>query len=369
MKKINVGIFLGYKIALSIDKWRELYKNDEANDTLPYGYDRANNEKINVEYIKLNLIEKRIFFNKYLQYIYLYFIKLPLLLFKYDVIWTHYDDDALYIAKWRQLPILNKGMSKQIGNFVWLIDNAQKYNKHKIKRIAKLLNRIEIIIYHSSSETKKFIDTFKVNLEKLRHVHFGINFEEYSNKKTMLKPRDIEENCKDYVLSIGTDIHRDIELLDKLAYEFQDKQFILCSCNPDYLNRQYKSKNLKVINAILPEMRYLYENCSCVIIPLKYNEHVSGTTTLLEAAAMKKAVIVSQTPGLNDYVIQNKTGILVPIGDLKLFKQSLQTLVNDKEFKNQLGLNAYDYCIKNFTTNIWANKHAKLTMEILNKVI
>jgi glycosyltransferase involved in cell wall biosynthesis len=364
-KKHKVGVFLGYKVSSTIDEWKENYKKDLVNDALPYGYDRANVEKMTVDYIKLNTIERKIFFNKYFQYAYLYFIKLPVLLFKYDIIWTHYDKDALYIAKLKQFPIINKKMAKQIGNFVWLIDNSKEYNKSKLKSITKLLSRIDMVIYLSSSETQKFIEIFKLNISKLKYVRFGINFEAYSDQKAMSMPKGFSENCKDYILSVGTDIHRDIDLLDKLANEFEDKKFILCSCNQDYLSKQYKSKNLKVINANLSEMRYLYKNCSCVIIPLKYNEHVSGSTTILEAAAMKKAVIVSETPGIRDYVIENKTGILVPIGNLDLMKKALQKLEYNKDYKNQLALNAYNYCSTNFTTDIWAKEHAKLTNEIL----
>ena len=120
-------------------------------------------------------------------------------------------------------------------------------------------------------------------------VHFGINFDAYSDNMPMTKPNSLDKNLKNYILSVGTDRHRDIELLDELAYRMkdknfilsvgtdrhrdielldelayrmQDKNFILCSCNPQYLNKNYKSSNLKVVSADLYEMRYLYKNKS-----------------------------------------------------------------------------------------------------------
>jgi Glycosyltransferase len=182
----------------------------------------------------------------------------------------------------------------------------------------------------------------------------------------MIKPKLLRKDLKDYVLSVGTDVHRDIELLDKLAYNMQDKTFILCSCNPKYLNKNYKSDNLKVISANLCEMRYLYKYCSCVIIPLKYNDHVSGCTTLLEAAAMKKPVVISDIPGIRDYVLNNKTGIITPIGDVNSFENAILKLVNDKNYAQILGNNAYKYTNNRFTTENWALEHAKISKDILN---
>lgn len=363
---IKVGVFLGYSIAYNVDNWKKQYKQDKVNDTLPYGYDRAESNDVNVQYIKLNKIEKKIFFNKYLQYAYLYFIKLPILLFKYDIIWTHYDEDGLFIAKLRGIPLLKIFMSKQIANFVWLIDSSKNYSKTKIKNISKLLNRIDKVIYHSPTETEKFLSVFELSSKKIQCVHFGINFNAYSDKKPMIKPSELDDNFKNYILSVGTDVHRDIELLDKLAYKMKDKHFILCSCNPKYLNKKYKSNNLKVINANLCEMRYLYKNCSCVVIPLKYNEHVSGCTTLLEAAAMKKPVVISDIPGIRDYVLDDRTGIIAPIGDVDSFKTAVFKLINDKNYAQMLGNNAYKYTKDEFTTEKWAMEHARISKQILN---
>ena len=146
----------------------------------------------------------------------------------------------------------------------------------------------------------------------------------------------------------------------------KDKYFILCSCNSEYLNRKYKSNNIKVINANLYEMRYLYENCSCVVIPLKYNEHVSGCTTLLEAAAMKKSVIISNIPGISDYVLNNRTGIIVPIGNVDEFRLAVLKLINNKDYAKMLGNNAYNYAKDKFNTYKWSENHIEISKQLLN---
>ena len=364
---INVCVFLGYTVATNIDGWNQKYKEGIINDSMPYGYDNASSEEINVDYIRLNKFEKKILFNRYFQYGYLYLIKLPILLFKYDVVWTHYDKDSLYIAKLRRIPTINKFMAKQVANFVWLIDKSKGYSAKKNKRISKVLSRIDKIIYLASTETQKFIDIFNVNPARLQFVHFGINFDAYSSNEPSTKPKDIDGNEENFILSVGTDMHRDIDLLDDLASLMKDKNFILCSRNEEYLNKRYKSSNLKVVCANLSEMRYLYNNCSCVIIPLKYNEHASGCTTLIEAAAMKKPFIISDIPGIRDYVTENETGIITPIGDAEKFKEAVLKVTSDEQYAKTLVENAYNYMKDRFTTKKWAQEHVKITKEILGR--
>ncbi|MDK2805651.1 MAG: hypothetical protein PWP67_789 [Clostridium butyricum] len=363
-KRLKVGVFLGYKIAYNLDKWRKDYLNDEANDTAPYGYDRVNGKDVNVEYISFNKFERKILFNKYLQYVYLYFIKLPIMLLKYDVIWTHYDKDGLYIAKLKSIPVVGKIFPKQISCFVWLIDNSREFDNTKKRSVSYLLRKIDKIIFHSPTEKVKFIEIFNCNEKKLQYVPFGINIEAYSPDKKDIVPAGIKDNLSGFILSVGTDIHRDMDLFKKITEVLPNYKFILASANPKYLQEKY-NKNTIVLKANLQEIRWLYKKCLCVIIPLKYNEHVSGCTTILEAGAMHKPVIVSDVPGIREYLLENKTGLIVPVGDIDAMKESIVALINNPSFADELGENAFNYIRDKFTTDNWAKAHLELSREIL----
>lgn len=81
---------------------------------------------------------------------------------------------------------------------------------------------------------------------------------------------------------------------------------------------------------------------------------------------MHKPVIVSDVPGIREYVIDGKTGIIVPIGDLEAFKSAILKLYKDREYARKLGDQAYDFVKDRFTTFNWAKAHLDLTKEILN---
>lgn len=370
MKNVKIGVFLGYNIACSLDIWREAYKKDESNDTSPYGYDRINNENFNIEYVSLSKIEKLVFFHKYLRYAYLYFFKLPINMIKYDIIWTHYDKDALFIAKLRSIPLLGRLFCMQISCFIWLIDKSFDISIKKVEKISKLLKKIDKIIFLASTEEKIFLNKFFCNDNQLQYIPFCININAYSPIKKQVKPEVLPIDFGKYILSVGTDMHRDIDSFIELTKSMKSMKYILSTCNNNYINKRYNS-NTVVLKANLQEMRWLYKNSVFVVIPLKYNEHASGCTTILEAAAMHKPVIVSDVPGIRGYIIDGVTGIVVPVGDIMAMKVAVDKLLEDNDLCYKMGEKAYEYVKDKFTTDKWAEEHIKISeylIENLDKV-
>ncbi len=63
------------------------------------------------------------------------------------------------------------------------------------------------------------------------------------------------------------------------------------------------------------ELRDLYTTASVVVIPTRPNLHASGMTVALEALATARPVVVTDTPGMHQYVSEGRTGHLVPPED------------------------------------------------------
>jgi glycosyltransferase involved in cell wall biosynthesis len=57
----------------------------------------------------------------------------------------------------------------------------------------------------------------------------------------------------------------------------------------------------------------------------------------LEAGAAEKAVIASEIGGLTDIVVDGETGILVPPGDRKELRRSMQLLIGDEPLRERMG--------------------------------
>lgn len=98
------------------------------------------------------------------------------------------------------------------------------------------------------------------------------------------------------------------------------------------------------------ELRELYASSSFVVVPLYENDFQAGVTTLLEAMAVGKAVVVTQTTGQTDVIVNGENGLVVAPGDIDGWKQAIQRLRADPELRDRLGCNA----------RAWVESHATL---------
>ena len=92
----------------------------------------------------------------------------------------------------------------------------------------------------------------------------------------------------------------------------------------------------------------LYKGISIVCLP-SWRE--GFPRVLMEAAAFGLPVITTDVPGCRDAVIQNKTGLLVPVGDHFKLAEAIKKLIIDIEFRKKLGENNRKHAVKNFDFN------------------
>jgi glycosyltransferase involved in cell wall biosynthesis len=95
--------------------------------------------------------------------------------------------------------------------------------------------------------------------------------------------------------------------------------------------------NVKVGRLSLADLRDLYARSALIVLPLQPVMFQAGITTLLEAMAMGKAVIVTQTKGQTDVVVDGETGIYVPPRDVPALRAAILTLMEDNERRMRLG--------------------------------
>jgi hypothetical protein len=73
----------------------------------------------------------------------------------------------------------------------------------------------------------------------------------------------------------------------------------------------------------------LYRDADVVVVSLLESQVTSGVTTLIEAMACCRPVIVSGTVGLLDYVSEPNTMSVVPPGDRDRLRQAIEQVLND----------------------------------------
>ena len=226
-----------------------------------------------------------------------------------------------------------------------------------------LLPILKIIFYLSSS---KFI--FQNKDDRELFINLGITSREDSYiikgsgiNTNYFKPQKIEKK-KEYIVLFPSRI-----IKEKGFYE------LLIACNSLW-NKGYKfllyivgdidlgnrssltekellslkdNKNIKLTGHV-NNIKNFYQIADIVILP-SWREGLSRT--LLEASAMKKAIITTNVTGCKDIIKHNHNGLLVKVKDYKAIEKSIIFLLKNKKIANNFGDYARKKVIKEFEVN------------------
>ncbi len=104
------------------------------------------------------------------------------------------------------------------------------------------------------------------------------------------------------------------------------------------------------------ELRECYRRASVVAIATRPNLHVSGMTVSLEAQASARPVVLTETPGADDYVVDGETGFLVRGGRADEIAERLLHLIDDPDAAHALGQRARARVEAGFTSRHLADR-------------
>jgi glycosyltransferase involved in cell wall biosynthesis len=104
------------------------------------------------------------------------------------------------------------------------------------------------------------------------------------------------------------------------------------------------------------ELRDLYATSQFVVVPLYDTDFQAGVTTMLEAMAMGKAVIVTRTAGQRDVIEHGINGLYVPPGDPEALRSGILNLLAHPEEAARLGMNARMTIESTMSLDLWVDR-------------
>ena len=96
----------------------------------------------------------------------------------------------------------------------------------------------------------------------------------------------------------------------------------------------------------------------CVVIPLKDIHASSGQLVILQAMALGKPVICTDTDGIRDYT-SAETTIMIP-NELDKWRNALSLLYNDKNLYDSMSMAARVFFEENFTEKAMFSRIANI---------
>jgi glycosyltransferase involved in cell wall biosynthesis len=153
-------------------------------------------------------------------------------------------------------------------------------------------------------------------------------------------PREVEPGA--YVISVGME-HRDYPTLQAAAQGLPFRVHVVASGwspGPSYGDARgiSESDNITVGRRYdTTKLRDLYAGARFVVLPLKRVQFAAGVTAILEAMAMGKAVVVTDSPGLADYVRDRENGLVVPAESPEAMRRAMLELWENPALAAELG--------------------------------
>jgi glycosyltransferase involved in cell wall biosynthesis len=170
---------------------------------------------------------------------------------------------------------------------------------------------------------------------KVVFIPFGVNCEYFSPRPDISPSVD--------VLTIGADPQRDFTTLFWIASRHPEVSFRVIAGKDHASGFTSVPSNVEVhIDLPFPEIRNHLAAARLVALPVHENTYSAGTTTLLQAMAMARPIVVSQTGAIREgYELQDGQNCrLIPPGDHAGFEVALMNLLGAPDVALQMGLSA-----------------------------
>jgi glycosyltransferase involved in cell wall biosynthesis len=163
--------------------------------------------------------------------------------------------------------------------------------------------------------------------ERIRCLPFGVDDDNF---------RPTGEPDGDYVLVVGRDRGRDWTTM-LAALEGIGLPVKIC-CRPRDLEGHHVPAGVDVLGYVdRDRYRALLGRARVVAIATRPLVYPSGQSVLLEAMAMSRTVVVTQTEALREYISDGVTALAVPPGDPVALRQEIVRAAGDDDLRRRLG--------------------------------
>lgn len=156
-----------------------------------------------------------------------------------------------------------------------------------------------------------------------------------------------------------------LKAAEQLAVKYPTWRFILAgsidydhptNVNFKEIENYFKIKNIEWIDHQINIIK-LYIKSSIICLP-SYREGMPKS--ILEAAAIGRPVITTNAVGCRESILNNKTGIIVPVKDVDKLSKAMELLIINKQLRHKYGKEARSFAEKYFDLEDVKNKVQKI---------
>ena len=253
-----------------------------------------------------------------------------------------------------------------------------------------------------STDSKSYITKGIIALLKLGHhrKQLQVIFQNHEDESLFLQSKIIKKEQSEFIKGSGVDLNEFkrtplpqhdvvrilftgrmveekgvmilLEAAESLRKKYEGKiEFVLCgglSNNPmamkeNYLLSHSDGKYIKWLG-FRKDIKEQLKNSDIVAFPSYYREGVPKS--LIEATAIGRPIVTTNSIGCRDTVEDGCNGFLVPIKDSKSLADKLEVLICDKELRENMGLQSRRIAERDFSIENVVAKHINIYKSLID---
>jgi glycosyltransferase involved in cell wall biosynthesis len=229
-------------------------------------------------------------------------------------------------------------------------------------RAFRLGRYIDTMVAYSSRQAAFITGELGFPAERVKLTPFMVDTEFFSGSRVEPRPGPM-------ICSAGLEF-RDYPTLME-AVDGLDVRVVIAAASP-WSRRDDSTEraatvpaNVEVCRLGFVDLRQLYADADLVVMPLYDNEFQAGVTTILEAMAMERTVVCSQTKGQTDVITDGETGVYVPPGDVAALRSAIVELLGDPDTTSRIGAAARRYVEAEAEVSVYAKRLAAVTTDAI----
>jgi glycosyltransferase involved in cell wall biosynthesis len=207
-----------------------------------------------------------------------------------------------------------------------MLDEEKSSLSWKLKRAFQrlALASTDLLITSSGREIDIYSDRLKFSPERFRFVLFHTN---------VVNPGVVGKE-RGYAFSAGRS-GRDYQALAS-AVAGLDLDLVVLGDAASLRDVNFPDRTQVLVDQPYERYLELLHGCDFVIVPLNAVKIARGQVVILEAMAVGKPVIATETVGTEDYIEPGVNGFLVPPGDVPALRDAIRRLHEDAQLRERL---------------------------------
>jgi glycosyltransferase involved in cell wall biosynthesis len=189
------------------------------------------------------------------------------------------------------------------------------------------LRSVDRFFVFSNVERGLYARIFRLSEQKFEFIHWGVR---------PPIPGPAPSELKEYVSAIGGNA-RDYTTLIEAARRLTDIPFVLVARPHNLRNITLPANVTTLFNVSFADSMGVLFHSRFMVLPLINSEVPCGHVTVVAAMHLGKAMLVTASSGVADYVKDDINAVTVPANDIDAMISGIRRLWNDKNLCEQLG--------------------------------